>query len=1171
MADGYLNFDTKINTDGFNKGISAIGKMVSGAGNMVSSLGKAFTPVSAAVAGVGVAAAKTAIDFTKLYESTMVVFEKMLGGKQAANDLYGSLLSIAKASTFSQEAFLTAGKKLVGMGIDAQDTTRYMQAITDAVAGFGGTSENLTNVAENFAKISTAGKLSMEDVNMLSDNGIQALKILGNQYGVTTDEMRDMISKGSVPAKDAMDKLAEGIENGTDGANGMTAAMAGMSLAMKGKTLTGALDSLNSGFRGFALNLVGINPTLKETDAGYEESTKRLQQLTSAISTVAGIMPSVAKVFSGFTDGIGKLLDKLVGANVAFNEATGTWQNVEGILGKLKEKLDTLEPEKLKKIGDAILAMAGAGIALPVLGSGISKVGGVIKGLDKVIAPAENAITGLPSVVSSTAGKVKKAAKSFGNLKDAVLLPLSDLLPGMEGLGSKLSGVTKNVVGKIVSPFGKLGGKIAAKFPGAIGKLTGFTDYLGSWGGIVGDSMKGVVSSVASFAPGFIKMLKFGAIAGALVAGLGLLQGQFGEQITGFLQIVAEKGPLIISNLCNGITAKLPEVISQGAVLIQNLLQAITANLPAIITGGIQIIAGLISGIAQQLPSLIPVALQMILTVVMSLLQNIPQLINAGLQLIMGLAQGLINAIPMLISAIPTLIQTLVTGIVQNLPTIIMVGIQLLIALITGIVQAIPQLIGMIPQIFQAFADGVMSVDWLSVGKQILSSIVDGIKSIGSSLWDAVKGIFDDGDEEAQEKGKSTGEKYAQGVQSTTANAQLSASNLALATTNSFTTSLDTQGAIVSEAATNMGNSANTGLQLANVPSAFSANAQAAASSMKGAFDANDISAASAAQLMGESANNGITSANMGGTFSATGVQAGQNLGAALNGQTGAVSGAAANVAGAAQTSVSNVNLGGAYAKEGTQAMQSLAASLNSSTSAVNTAGKGIGNAALTGLKSAQMPVKAKTEGTNFIKSLCDSIKAGTNLVRAAVNVVMLAAKTTASSNGLSSAGYTAGYQFSTGLANGIAAGRHGVANAAAQVANAAVEAAKSNLDINSPSKVGFWIGKMFDTGIANGIAGSIAKVASGVHRMTDVLEEGTQSALKSLQNKAVMSTAASASGLYTSATSKIYGQSTDYMGLLDEWERRQKKLDGQRDSRPVILDGRRIDRAKKNRGGVQV
>ena len=44
-------------------------------------------------------------------------------------------------------------------------------------------------------------------------------------------------------------------------------------------------------------------------------------------------MPSVATVFSTFTDAIGRMLDKLVGANVAFDEATGKWENVGGVLG----------------------------------------------------------------------------------------------------------------------------------------------------------------------------------------------------------------------------------------------------------------------------------------------------------------------------------------------------------------------------------------------------------------------------------------------------------------------------------------------------------------------------------------------------------------------------------------------------------------------------------------------------------------------------------------------------------------------------------------------------------------------------------------------------------------------------------------------------------------------
>lgn len=749
MADGYLNFDTKINTDGFNKGIASIGKMVSGVGKTVSGMGKAFLPITAAVTGVGIAAGKTAIDFTKLYESTMVVFDKMLGGKQAANDLYGSLLSIAKASTFSQEAFLTAGKKLVGMGISAQDTTKYMQAITDAVAGFGGNSENLTNVAENFAKISTAGRLSMEDVNMLSDNGIQALKILGNQYGVTTDEMRDMISNGSVPAKDAMDKLAEGIENGTDGVNGMTAAMAGMSMAMKGKTLTGALDSLNSGFRGFALNLTGINPTLKETDAGFEESTQRLQQLTAAISTIAGIMPRVSTLFSGVTEGIGRLLDKLVGANVAFNEATGKWQNVGGVLGGIQEKLNSMDPEKLASIGNVILGMAAAGAVLPVLGGGISTVGSVLGGLSGIIAPAEKAISGLPDTFRNAGSGIKGFVKDLGNIKEAVLLPMQDIGPKMSGIlsgisemwntgpGGKIIGTVSGFTKNISEKFGSIAPEIAKKFPNITSRLSSFSSYIGAWGGTIGDSFTPALSKVAGFAPKFISLLGFGTILGAVVAGLGLLQMGFGEQINGFLQEMTTKGPLVVTNFCNGILAALPNVMVQGAQLLNNLMMAITANLPSLISGGIAIVSTLNSSIASQLPMLIPAAIQMILTLVTSLIGNIGQLIDAGLQLLSGLVTGLLNAIPKVIDAVPQIIGGLIAAIVSNLPKILQTGVQLLVQLAVGIVQAVPQLLGKIPAIISAIKDAFTSVNWSDVGLNIIRGIANGVKSAAKSLCEA--------------------------------------------------------------------------------------------------------------------------------------------------------------------------------------------------------------------------------------------------------------------------------------------------------------------------------------------------------------------------------------------------------------------------------------------------
>ena len=61
MADGYLNFDTKINESGFNKGISNLSKIATtGLGVAV---GNAITKVVDKVGSIGTAAVKVGMNF----------------------------------------------------------------------------------------------------------------------------------------------------------------------------------------------------------------------------------------------------------------------------------------------------------------------------------------------------------------------------------------------------------------------------------------------------------------------------------------------------------------------------------------------------------------------------------------------------------------------------------------------------------------------------------------------------------------------------------------------------------------------------------------------------------------------------------------------------------------------------------------------------------------------------------------------------------------------------------------------------------------------------------------------------------------------------------------------------------------------------------------------------
>lgn len=81
------------------------------------------------------------------------------------------------------------------------------------------------------------------------------------------------------------------------------------------------------------------------------------------------------------------------------------------------------------------------------------------------------------------------------------------------------------------------------------------------------------------------------------------------------------------------------------------------------------------------------------------------------------------------------------TTITQNLPKIIQSGIELIGALISGLIQAIPSLIAAVPQIISAIWDTITNTDWLSLGKNIIDGVIQGVKNVASSLIDVFKDL----------------------------------------------------------------------------------------------------------------------------------------------------------------------------------------------------------------------------------------------------------------------------------------------------------------------------------------------------------------------------------------------------------------------------------------------
>lgn len=807
MADGYLNFDTKINESGFNKGISNLSKIATtGLGVAV---GNAITKVVDKVGSIGTAAVKVGMNFeaemskvASISGATGDEFQKLI---DKAKEMGSKTKFSATESAQAMEYMAMAGWKTQDMvdglkGImdlaaaSGEDLATTSDIVTDALTAFGLTASDSTHFADVLAKASSnantnvammgetfkyvapvAGAMgySVEDcsvaIGLMANSGIKA-----SQAGTSLRQMLSRMAKPTDEAQAAMDKLGVSL---TDSAGNM-------------KSLDTVMGDLRNGFKGLskaeqtqlATSLAGqeamsgLLAIVNASDGDFDKLKDSIYNCKDAAANMAAVaqdnlagqITSLKSKAEGlgiaFYGSIQEPLKELASVGVKALEDLNNAYTSNGFVGfineignkvpllqsftdaiaGLAEKTKSMSTDELMNLGKTAAVLAGAGPVISLFGSQIGNVQTAVEGFSGITTGVLSELGNLPKGFKSATKSATNFQKDFtGSLKglgSAITGPFQVLTPKLSTTVGKIGKVVSGVPGKIGGAVGKIGSAIASKIPritSAFSLLGDTAGYLGAWGGQVGSALQGVLGTVAGFIPSFVGVMNFGAVAAVVVAGLGLVYSQFGTQIDQILLLAQTKGPEIISNFGAGITAALPGLISSGATLILGLMNAITANLPSLISVGASIIATLVSSLGAQLPQLIPAAVQMILTLVESLISNLPQLITSGLQLMEGLAQGIANAIPQVAAKAPVITGKLASTIITNLPKIIQTGVKIITQLAVGLVQGIPALLGKIPSMISQIKNAFTSVNWGSVGINIISGIASGISSAVGSLISA--------------------------------------------------------------------------------------------------------------------------------------------------------------------------------------------------------------------------------------------------------------------------------------------------------------------------------------------------------------------------------------------------------------------------------------------------
>jgi TP901 family phage tail tape measure protein len=254
--------------------------------------------------------------------------------------------------------------------------------------------------------------------------------------------------------------------------------------------------------------------------------------------------------------------------------------------------------------------------------------------------------------------------------------------------------------------------------------------FYNTFSGTIRGAIKGITSEVS----GLAEAMESGGISGAL-SKLAQDAINFSGQLPGLTKI----GGDLINGLISSVTQNSGSITTAVSQLLNNLASTISTGLNVFTSVGVNLLTTIANGMTQGIPSFLGQALPMLTQFTESLRNNAGKLINAGLTLIQNIAQGLINSIPVLIAYVPTIITNLAGIINDNAPKILATGVTIITNLAIGLVRAIPLLIANLPKIITAIVSVFTAFNWFSLGKNIITGIIKGVKNLPSLLKGAAK------------------------------------------------------------------------------------------------------------------------------------------------------------------------------------------------------------------------------------------------------------------------------------------------------------------------------------------------------------------------------------------------------------------------------------------------
>lgn len=287
----------------------SLGSSLSGIIKNAFSFGLGMTFFSAVQRGFK-ATVGGAVSFNDTLEQATIGFTTMLGSARRADSFLSDLAKFAAHTPFEFEGLLDASKRMMALGFAAGDVIPTMTAIGDAAAALGSGQEGIDSLITGLGNIKTQGKVTSIAMMQLARAGVPSWQILADAIGKSTGETRKLVEQGLVSADVGIAALTDGMEER------FPSMMAKMEDSWRGVTATikdvwsMTLGEMTKGLFGNATEwLKGIRDTMQ----GFYDALK-----------AGGLQHAIQQTFgAGVAASVGTLVSAL----------KGLWSMVTGVAG----------------------------------------------------------------------------------------------------------------------------------------------------------------------------------------------------------------------------------------------------------------------------------------------------------------------------------------------------------------------------------------------------------------------------------------------------------------------------------------------------------------------------------------------------------------------------------------------------------------------------------------------------------------------------------------------------------------------------------------------------------------------------------------------------------------------------------------------------------------------